>query len=142
MVLNTEFSANGPKESDSDASLIGTVIDISSLGFTFKEQAALNSAGFFTASDILGEPEGELRKKITDAAVLNSVYRILAGCRIPLISSHFFSNKLTNILLPSNITDLEELLNTSWSDLNALPDINWSDMFEIIQKLDIMFYLP
>ena len=132
---NTDFSFGNV----GDSAIIGNLIDIASLGFSFEEQAIISNAGLLYASDIFLKTDAELRNLLGNNAVMDSISRIKTECRKPLTGRIIFSNKVMNLLIMGNITTLEQLMNTSCRYLNSIPNFNWADMFEIIQKLDILF---
>lgn len=124
-----------------DYAVIGNIIDLSSLGFTDKEYEELKSAGYHNVSDILNNSDAELQSRISNEKIFTEIQRIKTDLRLPLIGKRLFSNKILNILFIGNITNLEQLMNTSFRYLYSIPNFGWSDLFEIIQRLDILFCL-
>lgn len=124
-----------------DSTIIGNIIELSSLGFTDKEYEELLSAGYHYVSDIFDNPDTELQDRINNDKIFTAIKRIKTDLRLPLVGKRFFSNKVMNILFIGNITNLEQLMNTSCGYLYSIPNFGWTDMFEIIQRLDILFCL-
>ena len=124
-----------------DSVIIGNIIDIASLGFSNNDNEKLKFAGYYYVSDILGSSDIELRNRLNDDMLITSIFRIKAEFRTPSLGKKIFSNKVMNILYMGNIINLEQLMNVSYRYLYSIPNFSWTDMFEIIQRLDILFCL-
>ena len=110
-----------------DSAVIGNIIDLSSLGFTDIEYEELKSAGYHNVSDILNNSDAELQDRISNEKIFTEIQRIKTDLRLPLIGKRIFSNKVLNILFIGNITNLEQLMNTSFRYLYSIPNFGWSN---------------